>query len=180
MLRWIALAGLAAITVRAEAQGYFDFGQIPGVAAKPKVQIDLDSALLSFLNAAAGAADPSVGDALTGIENVRVRVYDTTDDESELSAYIDDTSGQLERDGWRRAVYVEDEHSKVRLYMRYEDDKATGLTLMVAGQEHEAVFVNVAGLIDPAQLGRLMNAVGAGHSLPGIGGAAATTPTEAP
>jgi hypothetical protein len=140
------------------------------VAERPKVQIDLTPPLLSFVIEAARAADPATADLVAGIENVRVRVYEIGEDESELLGFIDDASGDLERAGWQRAIYVDDEQSKVRVYMMLEDENATGLTMMVAGHDGEAVFINVSGLINPTQLGTLMNAVGAGDALSQVTG----------
>lgn len=170
-MRTIGIAlGTTLICANASAQGYFDFGQIPGVAERPKVQIDLNPTTLGFVIAAARATDPAAGDLISGIENVRVRVYDTTDDVEGLLSFIDDTSGELEADGWQRVVFVEDEHSKVRIYTKFEGTDATGLTVMVAEEGDEAVFVNIAGVIDPTRLGQLMNSVGAGGALQNLAG----------
>ena len=141
-------------TVHAQ-QGYFDFGQIPGVNETPTVQVDLNAAMLGFVSAAAIAADPAAAELINGIDNVRVRVYDNIDDIDDLHDFIDDASGNLERDGWQRIVFVDDDEAKVRVYLTFDDVNATGITVMVAGEGDEAVFINVAGLINPTQLGQL-------------------------
>jgi len=163
------------------AQGYFDFGQVPGIADQPKVQIDLNPTMLSFVTEAARAADPESGDVIAGIDNVRVRVYETTDDMDELLEFIDDTSGRLESEGWQRTVYVDEDESKVRIYMKFENNNATGVTIMVAGDhDDEAVFINVAGIINPTQLGRLMRTIGMDEALRGVTGAGQGTRDEEP
>jgi hypothetical protein len=151
------------------AQGYFDFGQVPGIKENPTVQIDLNPAMLGFVNAAANAADPEAAKLLAGIENVRVRVYEDVDDQKAFMRFIDDTSGELERDGWQRVVYVEEDDSKVRIYMKVEDTIASGITVMVADSKDEAVLINIAGRIDPTQLGNLMNSMGQGGVLDSLG-----------
>ena len=175
MLKKHLLGGSAFLLCQAcFAQGYFDFGNVPGISTNPTVQIDLNPAMLGFVNAAANAADPEAAKVLAGIENVRVRVYENVDDHAAFLSFIDDTSGVLERDGWQRVVYVEEDDAKVRIYMKLEDTIASGITVMVADAEDEAVLINIAGKIDPAQLGTLMNSVGAGGVLNGLsqGGAA--------
>lgn len=168
MRKLMLAAAVAALSQTAHAQGYFDFGQIPGVAQNPTVQVDLNPATLGFVGAAAAAADPAVAELIAGIQNVRVRVYDIVDEAEDLFAFIDDTSGNLERDGWQRTVFVDDDEAKVRVYLKFEDVNATGITVMVAGDGDEAVFINVSGLINPTQLGMLAQKYGAQAGLGGV------------
>jgi uncharacterized protein DUF4252 len=151
-----AIALTAALASTARAQGYFEFGQIPGISGEPTVQIELGAGLLAFVLAAATQADPAAADALKGIEGIRVRVYETIENEQAVLDFIDDTSGRLESAGWERAVFVQEGTDKVRIYAKLEQQKMTGLTLMV--YDGEAVFINVAGALDPAQLGKLVGA----------------------
>lgn len=164
----IATALVLTQTEQAQAQGYFDFGQIPGVSANPSVQVDLNDAMIGFVTAAARASDPAFADIVAGIQNVRVRVYNLVDDADELYDFIDDTSGDLERDGWQRTVFVDDDEAKVRVYLKFDGVNATGITVMVAGDDDEAVFINVAGVINPTQLGQLAQKYGAKAGLDGI------------
>lgn len=153
------------------AQGYLNFDEIPGIEAPPSVQIDLNQVTLGFIIAAAEGADPAAAEALRGIENVRLRVYETVANPEDFLGFIDDTSGALERDGWQRVVYVEDDGAKVRVYMQFqEDSSASGITVMVGDGDDSAVLVNIAGLIDPQRLGQIMRTVGAGEFMNGIAG----------
>lgn len=153
------------------AQGYFDFDDIPGIDSPANVQIDLDETTLGFIFPIVQGTDPAAADALRGIENVRLRVFEEVDNADDFLEFIDDTSGTLERDGWRRIVYVEDDGSKVRMYMKFNDSIAEGLTVMVAdGHGDGAVLINIAGIIDPEKLGQIMRAVGAGDVIPGVSG----------
>ena len=150
------------------AQGYFDFGSIPGISREPSVQVDLNPAMIGFVRESLRAADPEAAEVVSSIENVRVRVYNIVDDTDELLAFIDDTSGSLERDGWQRAVFIDDDEAKVRVYLKFEGVNATGITVMVAGEDDEAVFINVAGLINPTQLGQLAQKYGTQAGLGGV------------
>jgi len=59
MFKKYLLFGSALLLCQASfAQGYFDFDGLPGISANPSVQIDLNPAMLSFVSAAANAADP--------------------------------------------------------------------------------------------------------------------------
>lgn len=174
----INLAGaavLAALSGATHAQGYFDFTQVPGLGDQPTVQIDLTPAMIQFLVGAANETDPNAAAVLEGIENMRVLVYDELEDADAVLEFVDDSSQQLEGDGWQRAVYVQEDDAKVRIYMKFENDMPVGMTVMVV-DETEAVFINVAGVIDPAELGALANAVGVGGVLDSV----SRTPPAAP
>ena len=126
--------------------------------------------MLGFVQAAASAADPAAAEILAGIEGVRVLVYDILDDSDEVMKFIDDASGALERDGWQRAVYIQDDDARVRVYMKFEGTTVAGMTVMVAdpGREGDAVFINVAGEIDPTKIGELAASLGVGDALGGV------------
>lgn len=186
----LPLAGavaLLALSSAAPAQtGFFDFGRIPGLNAQPSVQIDLNPAMLGFVSEAAKTTDPEAAAVLAGIEGVRVYVYDDVgDDAAAVLRFIDDTSSKLEGDGWHRTVFIQDGDEKVRLYMKMAEPGAAapssvaGLTVMISGGTGgEAVFINVAGAIEPAQLGRLAGAFGIEGVLGGLGGLAGPRDTS--
>jgi hypothetical protein len=168
MVKRIALATFAALLARsALAQDYFDFGRIPGVSSDPNVEVDLNGALLAFVAEASKGADPDIADALSGIDGIRVRVYEELEDAAAVSAFIEDTSKALERAAWQRMVYVREGTDKVRIYVKMRDQEMTGMTVMVVDSS-EAVFISIAGTIDPAQLGRVARAMGAGDVLGGV------------
>lgn len=184
----LLLGGLLA-TATASAQGYFPFDEIPGLDAEPTVQIDLNPELMNFFTEAAKGAEGEAGAALEGITNVRVRVYEgISDDIGDVLKFVDDTTTRLERDGWHAVVRVNEGGERVRVYMKPgTNGTISGLTVMVtdSGNGDEAVFINVAGAIEPARLGRIAAAVGMDgmfDMLPAIaqGGGAQKSPQPAP
>ncbi len=154
----------------ARAQGYFAFEDIPGLEdSEPSVAIDLDPEMMNFFGAATKGSQQGVASALAGITNVRVRVYEGIADrvQTDLLKFVDDTSRTLERDGWRSVVRVNEDGERVRIFMKLADGGANagsieGLTVMVVdtGSGNEAVFINLAGLIRPEQLGRVAAEMG--------------------
>lgn len=172
--RMLLAASLAVFAGAAGAQGYFDFSQVPGLGEEPHVQIDLNPAMLGFVTAAAQATDPEAAEAIAGIQQVRVRVYEELEDPAAVLEFVDDSSGRLERDGWQRAVYIEEEEEKVRVYLKFEENRAVGMTVMVidGSGSGEAVFINIAGDIDPVKLGQVANAMGMGGIMDSIIGGA--------
>jgi len=156
------------------AQGFFEFGDIPGVG-EPSVQIDLDPWLLSFVGEATQPQDPATAELLAGLDGVRVRVYQSLKDAGAVGGFIDTASRALETDGWKRMVYIQDGEQKVRIYVKQQESVLSGMTVMVVDAT-EAVFLNIAGAISPAQLGKVAAAMGLDDVVGAIGGAAATTP----
>jgi hypothetical protein len=186
MERTITLFGIALLAVTATAnaqQGYFSFDDIPGVDAEPSVEVDLNPALLGFVNEAARGANVDAAQALAGITNIRVRVYEGIgDDIAAMLKFVEDTSKRLESEGWHRAVKVNEDGEQVRIYMKplapggnAAPGSIGGLVVMVTdeGAGDESVFINVAGIIQPEQLGRIAGQVGMNgvfNMVPGAGG----------
>jgi hypothetical protein len=181
---WL-LGGLLAANSCAMAQGYFSFDDIPGLDSEPTVEIDLGPELMRFFDGAANGAHTFTG--LEGITNVRVRVYeDLGDTQADLLKFVEDTSRTLERDGWRSVVRVNEDGERVRIFMKLASSGANaggieGLTVMVVdtGGADEAVFINVAGDIQPEQLGRIAAHVGMNGIFDMVPGAA-PRPRSAP
>ncbi len=159
---WV-LGGLLA-AANANAQGDFPFDRIPGIDAEPSVEIDLNPELMGFFTEAAKGAQGEAAAALEGITNVRVRVYEGIgSDIEDLVKFVDDTTTRLERDGWHSVVRVNEGGERVRIYMKPgTGGMIAGLTVMVtdSGAGDEAVFINVAGEIEPARLGRIAASIG--------------------
>jgi hypothetical protein len=106
-----------------------------------------------------------------------VRVYEgISDDILDVLKFVDDTSTQLQAAGWNNVVRVREQGEHVRIFMRPgTDGTISGLTIMVAdsGASDEAVFINIAGAIQPSQLGRIAAAIGMDgmfNMVPGIPG----------
>jgi hypothetical protein len=161
---------LLGICTGASAQGYFEFGDIPGVSEQPKVDINLNEVLLGFVLNGLRGQNPEAAELLEGLHGVRVRVYETLRNSDRVGDFIDDASGSLEAQGWQRIVYVQDEGSKVRIYLQMTEEEVSGMTVMVVDQK-DAIFMNIAGSIDPEKLATLAAQVGASDALGAMGGA---------
>ncbi len=170
-----ALIATSFLIGSAHAQGTFDFGNIPGLDMRPKVQISLNPAMLGFVSAATRDADPATADLIAGLEGISVHVYEGVGGAlPAVRQFIDRVAGTLEREGWSSAVNIRDGDDEVRIFLRTgttgQTASVTGLTVMIADGGGDAVFVNVAGTIDPAKLGQIANAVGMQGMLDGLMG----------
>ncbi|NNK37861.1 MAG: DUF4252 domain-containing protein, partial [Xanthomonadales bacterium] len=79
-----------------------------------------------------------------------------TDVPAEGVDLVKDISAQLSDRGWESVVTVNSEDEQVRIFMMISDDRVEGITVM-AVEPTEAVFVNVIGNINPAELERVMD-----------------------
>jgi hypothetical protein len=164
----LLVGGALACGSGANAQGYFPFDEIPGLDSEPTVEIDLDPELMKLFGGATKGTNEDVASALAGITNVRVRVYEGIgDSEVDLVKFVDDTSRTLERDGWKSVVRVNEDGERVRIFVKLgaggaDSGSFEGLTVMVVdtGGSDEAVFINVAGDIQPERLGRIASGIG--------------------
>ncbi|MDX1562186.1 MAG: DUF4252 domain-containing protein [Gammaproteobacteria bacterium] len=154
---------LLGVSAPSYAQGYFDFGDIPG-ADQPAVSIELNREMLQFVTRATGVTDPAAAEMLAGLEGIRVRVFEEVRNPRDVAEFVDDVSTTLSRDGWMPMVSVQEDESKVRIFAQLDEGVVTGMTIMVIDGE-EAVFINIAGRINPEQLGQLAGAMGAGGML---------------
>lgn len=123
-----AATALLALCGAARAQnGYFDFGQIPGLDAEPTVQIDLNPMMLGWVTQAAKQSDPEAAKAIASLKGVRVLVYENIDSSVKaVSQFLADASRKLEGEGWQRTVYVHDGSDNVRIYMKPGDPEQLG------------------------------------------------------
>jgi hypothetical protein len=142
--------------------GYVDFGDLSAISAnEPAVEISLGGALLRFLAAAIANEDQELADTLGKLRSIRISVFELQpEDLTDATARAIAISKQLEADGWEGAVVVNSKDSLIRMYMKTHKDRVAGMTVMVIEPESDAVFINIVGEIDPAQLGRITNNFG--------------------
>ena len=142
--------------------GYVDFDRMNVFGdLESTVEVFLKGPLLSMAVEAVRHDDPDVAEMLAGLKLVRVHVFDLDGDLGrDLIEKSDKLSKQLEKKGWEMAVRVREEDQHVHIYMLPgKNNNIDGLVVMVVDDDDEAVFVNIVGTIDPAQIGRL------GHGL---------------
>ena len=163
----IAASALAAASFAAPAQedalqdlpGYVDFGHLQSVYGEPKVEIALAEPLLGFFQAMAAEEDPETAEMFGKLKGIRVQIFDVGDDPTAALETMRDVSSRLQSDAWAPIVKVRDEGERVDIFMKMAGENVEGLTVMVTGDENEAVFVNIIGSIQPDELSRVMDSV---------------------
>ena len=136
--------------------GYVDFGELDSIFGEPTVQIAVGESLLGLVSSLSANEDPDAAAMLKRLNGVRVNVYETTEMTEGALDYVKTVSSQLNQLGWESVVTVNSADEQVRIFMKMNSDRVEGITVM-AVEENEAVFVNVIGDINPADLGNVMD-----------------------
>jgi len=139
-----------------EYPGYVDFENIDIFKdIEKKVEVSIKGPLLRFVSKASAQEDPELSRLLDNLKLIKVDVFpmDKTTT-SEVESIINRISKELESKNWERMVRVKDKEDHVEIYNQFIGDQLSGLVVMAVSDD-EAVFVNIIGNIDPAQLGKL-------------------------
>ena len=123
------------------------------------VEVNLAGGMLHLI-AAAAKDDPDFSGVIAGLQSINVQVFPLKGVKAEtIKPKIDHAVRWLEERGWKANVRVRDEGQETFIYMKEQEGKIVGLTVLTFKPGDEAAVINIAGRIDPAQIGRL------GHTL---------------
>ena len=170
-MRWLLAAWmlvLIALPQSAQAQrgvrtdpGYVNLERMGGLSdlfdEDPTIEVNVEGALMKLVAEASRFEDPELADLLLKLKGVYVRAYEL--DRQHFDAIRDragDIGDELIDDGWSRVVRVRDRDEHVQMLVNYTGDVVSGMVVMTIEEDSdEAVFVNIVGEIDPAQIGRI-------------------------
>ena len=152
----LAVPAIAQEDALKDLPGYVDFGELSSIFGEPTVQISIGESLLNMVGALSAEEDPEAAELFRKLNGVRVNVFETESLAAGAVDFVKDISTQLNDRGWESVVTVNSADEQVRIYMKISGEKVEGITVM-AVEETEAVFVNVIGDINPAELERVMD-----------------------
>jgi hypothetical protein len=177
------------VTASADAQGFVDFSEIPGLDAEPMLEVNVTPLAIAVvrggiqagLNASANP-DPQMVellDLLNKLRGIQLRTYRASDNSRQINRFIDDISEELEDERWERVMSVQDEGSKVRVLMRMSEEEVSGVTVMAIDGD-EAFFINVDATISVEDLGKILAHFNMSQFLAPMGGMPFPLPPAAP
>jgi hypothetical protein len=137
-----------------EQPGYIEFtslGLFDDPEPEANVEIYLKKPLLDLVAAATRSEDEELANMLAGLNLICVQVYKDLDMSYE---HIAARLSALSLPDWEQAVQVRERDQRVQFYVRTKDETIVGL-LVLAGDPHEFVFINIVGSLDLAQVGRI-------------------------
>jgi hypothetical protein len=142
-----------------QERGYVDFANLESVYGEPKVMVDLNKTMLGFISKI-NLSDPEASELISKLKAVRVQIYNMTDNDQPALDLIAKVSEDIKTKNWLPIVSVNEKDEKVRIFTKITDDIMDGLVVMVINnsdsrEEREAVFINIVGEIDPAQINKV-------------------------
>ena len=135
--------------------GYVDFGNLSATYGEPKITINLGGTMLGFVGMMASAESPETSELISKLKGIRVQIYEMNEDAAAARNQFVQTKSGLKSSGWKPVVQINEDDEQVLVYMKMVDGNMEGMTVMVVDEE-EAVFVNIIGQLNPAELGRVM------------------------
>lgn len=136
--------------------GYVDFADLDAIYGEPRVMINIGGTLLKLMSAASAAEDPDTSAMIRNLDGVRIKVYPTDGNLGPALDQVEKAKLSLQSAQWEPVVQVNKANEQVQIFMKANDENVEGLTVMAVDTE-EAVFINILGVIDPAQIGKVMN-----------------------
>jgi len=138
--------------------GYVDFGDLSSMYGEPKIIINLGGTMLNFVGLMSKAQSPETSELISKLKGVRVQIYNIDDNAEAAKNQFSQVKTKLKSTGWEPIVQVNEDDEQVLVYIKMSNDNMEGMTVMVVDEE-QAVFVNVIGQLNPAELGKVMKAL---------------------
>ncbi len=126
------------------------------------VEISIHGGLLKML----ASVDPELEEMAGGLESIHAVIVEAENKETnrQLVDLMRRTESRLMGQGWERLARVKDDETEVKVLVLYDEEAILGLVVMVAGDEHEFVFANIAGTLNLAAIA----ALGESLDIPGL------------
>lgn len=136
--------------------GRVDFASLDSFFDEEEVTVDvtLGGWLLSWAKTAA-EGDPDL-EMISKIESIRVKVFRVSEGPS-FKAQADRVVKSLIGDGWERFARVNEKDSWVHVLVKGNATELAGITVVAMDDDAEAVLVNVAGRLDPADVAAILD-----------------------
>jgi hypothetical protein len=136
--------------------GYVDFGDLSATYGEPKITINLGGTMLNFVSMMSSSESPETSEMISKLKGIRVQIYALDENTGAALDQFSETKSSLKSSGWEPIVQVNEDDEQVLVYMKMANGNMEGMTVMVVDEE-EAVFVNVIGQLNPAELAQVMD-----------------------
>ena len=151
----LALPAMAQEDELKDLAGYVDFGDLSATYGEPKITINLGGTMLNFVGMMSSSESPETSEMISKLKGIRVQIYTLDENIDAARDQFGKTKSSLKSSGCEPIVQVNEDDEQVLVYMKTNEGNMEGMTVMVVDEE-EAVFVNIIGQLNPAELGRVM------------------------
>lgn len=136
--------------------GYVDFGNFEGLYDPDQyTEINIEGPLLKLVSNAT-QEDKELSSMLQELKLIKVYNFTVKDEmNSDIKDKIDRITKKLSSEKWERIVKVKDKGEDVGIYVKYNNDKIAGLTVLARENSGEASFINIVGHIDLNAISKL-------------------------
>jgi hypothetical protein len=135
------------ITASHSNPGYANLDSLGLLDTDRVVSISIGSSLLG-LAARHSSDDPQAQALLSGLQGVRVRVYEVEGDVDKVAARMQRMSAGLQASNWQPVLVVQDSGVYSRMLVKQDGERIAGLVVMSL-DGGEAVLVNIMGDLKP-------------------------------
>lgn len=160
----LLLLASVCLPVAAAQPGEVDLSPVTStLTTKPTVNIRFGPAMMAGFAETMRESNPEMAKILGSVTGLRVMVYEDADSaaaEPQVSGLIE----QLHNSGWTPAIEIQDNGTRVDLFLIESGEFVSGLTLLLRDGS-DAVFANIHGQLDPVMIGRL---IGSGQAMSGL------------
>ena len=123
-----------------------------------KLALSIGPTLLNFA-ARHVEEDPETAALLSGLNGVRVRIYEIDGDGERVAQRLERISRDLQTDGWAPVATVSENGERVHMLVKSGPDRIAGMVVMVSDSTEEVVLVNLMGHLEPAMFTDVMLAL---------------------
>jgi len=155
---------------RPTSHGFVDGSAFAALAGEDSelVEVNVPVTLLRALARGTADGDPDTAALFEQLESVRAVIVGLKGDAGRAARaekMISELEARLGREGWEALTRVRDAGERVAVLVRNDEKTIDGLTILIFDrEEHQVVFVNIAGIIDLARIG----ALGEAFDIPGL------------
>jgi hypothetical protein len=151
----LALPAIAQEDELKDLPGYVNFGDLSATYGEPKMTINLGGTMLNFVGMMSSSESPETSELISKLKGIRVQIYSMDENADAAKSQFSQVKGELKTSGWEPIVQINEDNEQVLVYMKNVKGNMEGMTVMVVDDE-EAVFVNIIGQLNPAELGKVM------------------------
>ncbi len=126
------------------------------------VEVSIHGALLKVL----ASVDPELEELMGGLESIHAVILQVEDDGAyeRIRELMRQTERRLMGQGWERLARVKEDETEIKVLVLNDEEAILGLVVMVASDENEFVFANIAGELNLAAI----SAIGESLDIPGL------------
>lgn len=100
---------------------------------------------------ALGFAEEKELELLQNIDGIKVSIYEMNGNVNEVYEKVKGSFTALKSNGWETMVSVNDDHERVAIFTKIQNDEIKGIYVFVVNEE-DVIFINIMGTLTPEDI----------------------------